>query len=68
MIRIATLGTALLLAFTLITPADVLAQTKDDTLVYACRATSRPGIPPTPSSARASSSATTSSTTSPRAT
>ena len=33
--RTATLGTALLLAFTLITPADVLAQTKDDTLVYA---------------------------------
>ncbi len=34
MARAVTLGFALLLAFTLVNPADLLAQTKDDTLVY----------------------------------
>ena len=44
--RTATLGTALLLAFTLITPADVLAQTKDDTLVYAVQSDVQTWDPP----------------------
>ena len=35
MARLATLGPVLLLAVALVTPADVLAQTKDDTIVYA---------------------------------
>ncbi len=34
MVRAATLGSALLLAVALVTPADILAQTKDDTIVY----------------------------------
>ena len=44
--RAATLGIALLLAFTLITPADVLAQTKDDTLVYALQSDVQNWDPP----------------------
>ena len=44
--RAATLGTALLLAFTLITPADVLAQTKDDTVVYALQSDVQNWDPP----------------------
>jgi hypothetical protein len=35
MARAATLGSVLLLALTLLTPADILAQAKDDTIVYA---------------------------------
>ena len=35
MARVATLGSVLLLVVALVTPADVLAQTKDDTIVYA---------------------------------
>ncbi len=44
--RAATLGTAVLLAFTLIAPADVLAQTKDDTLVYALQSDVQNWDPP----------------------
>src|SRR5580765_5341775 len=44
--RAATLGTALLLAFTLIVPAGVLAQTKDDTLVYALQSDVQNWDPP----------------------
>jgi peptide/nickel transport system substrate-binding protein len=44
--RIATLGTALLRAFTLITPADVLAQTKDDTGVYVLQSDIQTWDPP----------------------
>ena len=44
--RAATLGIALLLAFTLITPADVLAQTKDDTVVYVIQSDVQTWDPP----------------------
>ena len=44
--RTATLGTALLLAFTLVVPADVLAQTKDDTVVYAVQSDVQNWDPP----------------------
>jgi peptide/nickel transport system substrate-binding protein len=44
--RAATLGTALFLAFTLITPADVLAQTKDDTVVYVLQSDIQTWDPP----------------------
>ena len=44
--RAATLGTAFLLAFTLITPADVLAQTKDDTVVYVLQSDIQTWDPP----------------------
>src|SRR5580765_11773 len=44
--RAATLGTAVLLAFTLIVPAGVLAQTKDDTLVYALQSDVQNWDPP----------------------
>jgi len=44
--RAATLGTALLLAFTLIVPAGALAQTKDDTLVYALQSDVQNWDPP----------------------
>ena len=44
--RAATLGIAMLLAFTLITPADVLAQTKDDTVVYVIQSDVQTWDPP----------------------
>ena len=44
--RAATLGTAILLALTLIVPAGVLAQTKDDTLVYALQSDVQNWDPP----------------------
>jgi peptide/nickel transport system substrate-binding protein len=44
--RAATLGTAFLLAYTLITPTDVLAQTKDDTVVYAMQSDVQNWDPP----------------------
>ena len=44
--RAATLGIALLLVFTLITPADVLAQTKDDTVVYVIQSDVQTWDPP----------------------
>ena len=44
--RAATLGTAVLLAFTLVAPADVLAQTKDDTVVYALQSDVQNWDPP----------------------
>jgi peptide/nickel transport system substrate-binding protein len=44
--RAATLGTALLLAFTIVAAADVLAQTKDDTLVYALQSDVQNWDPP----------------------
>ena len=44
--RTATLGIALLLAFTPTTPADVLAQTKDDTVVYAMQSDVQNWDPP----------------------
>jgi peptide/nickel transport system substrate-binding protein len=46
MARAATLGSVLLLAFALLTPADVLAQTKDDTLVYALQSDVQNWDPP----------------------
>ena len=56
-------GLVLLLASTLLTPFNVSAQTKDDTLVYALQSDVQTWDPPTRCSARASSSATTSLTT-----
>ena len=46
MARLATLGPVLLLAVALVTPADVLAQTKDDTLVYALQSDMQNWDPP----------------------
>ena len=46
MARAITLGSVLLLALTLLTPADVLAQTKDDTLVYALQSDVQNWDPP----------------------
>ena len=46
MVRAATLGSVLLLAIALATPADVLAQTKDDTIVYALQSDVQNWDPP----------------------
>jgi len=46
MARLATLGPVLLLAVALVTPADVLAQTKDDTIVYALQSDMQNWDPP----------------------
>ena len=46
MARLATLGPVLLLAVALVTPADVLAQTKDDTIVYAMQSDMQNWDPP----------------------
>jgi len=44
--RAATLGTVVLLAFALVAPVDVLAQTKDDTVVYAMQSDVQNWDPP----------------------
>ena len=46
MARAITLGSVLLLALTLLTPADILAQTKDDTIVYALQSDVQNWDPP----------------------
>ena len=46
MARVATLGAALLLVVALVTPADVLAQSKDDTIVYALQSDVQNWDPP----------------------
>ena len=46
MTRAATLGSVLLSAFTLLTPVDLLAQTKDDTIVYAVQSDVQTWDPP----------------------
>jgi peptide/nickel transport system substrate-binding protein len=46
MARVATLGSVLLLIVALVTPADVLAQTKDDTIVYAIQSDVQNWDPP----------------------
>ena len=46
MTRAITLGTVLLVALTLLTPADILAQTKDDTIVYALQSDVQNWDPP----------------------
>ena len=63
MARLATLGLVLLLAVALVTPADVLAQTKDDTIVYALQSDVENWDPPNSVLREASSWATTCSTT-----
>src|SRR5262245_59615978 len=44
--QVATLGAALLLVVALVTPADVIAQTKDDTIVYALQSDMQNWDPP----------------------
>ena len=46
MARVSTLGSVLLLALTLLTPAGILAQTKDDTIVYALQSDVQNWDPP----------------------
>ena len=46
MTRAITLGSVLLLALTLLTPADILAQSKDDTIVYALQSDVQNWDPP----------------------
>ena len=46
MSRITTVGMALLLVGTLVTPADVLAQTKDDTVIFAIQSDVQTWDPP----------------------
>jgi peptide/nickel transport system substrate-binding protein len=46
MARVATIGSVLLLTLALLTPADVLAQTKDDTIVYAIQSDVQNWDPP----------------------